>query len=148
MSQLNLSACAYHRILMLSSTIADLDDSEEIQSAHLAEALQYRPRIMMGLTPQLLFQLYPTWNASRLHPGLSGLFDIYPADDAIPIHFVYKSGNLCDAITAFNNGKFYWIDHQCETDNGIGLLSVCDGLCKSKTVIELQTGCKQLSIIM
>jgi magnesium chelatase family protein len=49
MTQLNLSAHAYHRTrsVKLARMIADLAGSENIQSAHLAEALQYRPKLII-----------------------------------------------------------------------------------------------------
>lgn len=43
--QLNLSARAFHRVLKLARTIADLSGSDSIEQQHLAESIQYRERM-------------------------------------------------------------------------------------------------------
>jgi magnesium chelatase family protein len=44
MRQLQLSTRAYQRVLKLARTVVDPARRENITPAHLAEALQYRPR--------------------------------------------------------------------------------------------------------
>lgn len=43
--RLDLSARAYHRVIKIARTIADLAGHDQIAEAHLLEALQYRPKI-------------------------------------------------------------------------------------------------------
>ncbi|HLL50213.1 MAG TPA: hypothetical protein VK356_06050 [Thermomicrobiales bacterium] len=43
--QMGLSARAYHRVLKLARTIADLAAEESVSAPFVAEALQYRPRV-------------------------------------------------------------------------------------------------------
>ena len=47
MKQLYLSARAFHRILKIGRTLADLENADIIKAHHLAEAIQYRPRRMI-----------------------------------------------------------------------------------------------------
>lgn len=42
-SALSLSARAYHRVLKVARTIADIDGESNVQECHVAEALRYRP---------------------------------------------------------------------------------------------------------
>jgi len=43
---MDLSPRAYHRVIKIARTIADLDNSENIEEKHLLESLQYRPKQM------------------------------------------------------------------------------------------------------
>jgi magnesium chelatase family protein len=43
--KLALSARAYHRVIKLARTIADLENKKEIEHSHILEALQYRPKV-------------------------------------------------------------------------------------------------------
>ncbi|MBX3003930.1 MAG: magnesium chelatase, partial [Anaerolineales bacterium] len=45
MAQMQLTARAYHRVLKLARTIADLAGAQNVAPQHLAEALQYRARL-------------------------------------------------------------------------------------------------------
>ena len=44
-AKMQLSARSYQRTIKLSRTIADLESSKEIKPAHIAESLQYRPKV-------------------------------------------------------------------------------------------------------
>ena len=51
--RLHLSARAFHRVLRVARTIADLENGATIETPHVAEALGYRPRTVAVPEPQL-----------------------------------------------------------------------------------------------
>ena len=51
--KLNLSARAFHRVLRVARTIADLENSVGIETVHVAESLGYRPRASGRAEPRL-----------------------------------------------------------------------------------------------
>ena len=44
-ARLALSARAYHRVIKIARTIADLENSPDVKSNHILEAIQYRPKV-------------------------------------------------------------------------------------------------------
>ena len=49
MEKFKLSARAYHRILKVARTIADIEGSEYIQTTHLSETISYRAMDRMNV---------------------------------------------------------------------------------------------------
>jgi magnesium chelatase family protein len=43
--RLALSARAYHRVIKIARTIADLEGSPDVKANHILEAIQYRPKV-------------------------------------------------------------------------------------------------------
>ena len=48
-TRLGLSARAYHRVLKIARTIADLDGAPDLEPTHVSEAIQYRSLDRRGL---------------------------------------------------------------------------------------------------
>ncbi len=44
--RLALSARAYHRVIKIARTIADLENSTQVEANHILEAIQYRPKVV------------------------------------------------------------------------------------------------------
>ena len=65
MNQLGMSARAFHRVLQLARTIADLAGAEQIQAAHLAKAIHLRSTTTTGMRNKLCVNCGTTWGRRR-----------------------------------------------------------------------------------
>ena len=65
MNQLGMSARAFHRVLKLGRTIADLAGAERIQAAHLAEAVAAQPVDWNGVA--IPASVAPAWRNLRMY---------------------------------------------------------------------------------
>jgi hypothetical protein len=82
--QLHVSARAYHRVLKLARTIADLAGSEMIAANHVAEAVQYRPRV--GMQVKLSISLLFPWFSFREIKSLIDIYDVNLHIDALDLN--------------------------------------------------------------
>ncbi len=66
--KLNLSPRSYHRLIKVSRTIADLENSDELKESHILEALHFRAKQWKMLELLLIFLLYQS--SSEAAPSL------------------------------------------------------------------------------
>src|SRR5256885_13997419 len=67
-TRLALSARAYHRILKIARTLADLEGAADLQPKHVSEAIQYRSLDRRGLAERVGVEGWRKGRRGRKHP--------------------------------------------------------------------------------